>query len=274
MTHNAIWIFPLAGVLIGFALSSAFLHLNPVLCKGYTRRDYLSIESGDLKIGLLSTIFGLVILMLSSAGYSYYSTVKERIKGNIIVIDGGRKKLIDITTITPPKSLDDRYNDINRSLPEIGKAPTSGKPKLVPEELAVSEDFLTQREIGASLEAKAAVNTDTINGFVEFVKSSDLPDPSEYVELSRNPELISSVSPVYPPICVSAQVEGRVFLNLLLDYDGHILKVEIVKSSGNPALDDSAVNAAKQFLFTQAISSTGRPVRVWLGYPITFTLKR
>lgn len=272
--HNMIWVFPLAGVLLGFAASSAFLRLKPVLSKGYTRRNYADIESNDLKVGLFSSIMGLLSILLFAAGYTYFLTLREKAPNNFLVIKTNNRKIIDISTIAPPKSLDDRYNNLETALPEIGKAPILGKPIPVSEELAANEDYLTQREIGANLAVKAAVDVDTIKGPVEIIKSEIIPNPNDYIELSKVPELVKSVVPNYPPICIATQIEGRVFLNLLLDYDGHVLKAEIAKSSGNQALDEAAENAAEQLVFSPAISSTGQPVRVWLAYPFTFSLKK
>jgi TonB family protein len=45
------------------------------------------------------------------------------------------------------------------------------------------------------------------------------------------------------------------------------------KSSGNTALDEAAVEAAKQNIFTPAIAPGGKPVRVWVMYPVVFKIK-
>jgi len=272
MSHNYIWLFPMAGVLIGFALSSAFLRLKPAFAKGYTRSNYGLIESNDLKLGLLFTVYGLVLIMLCSAGYSLYLGFKNATAESYILVDSKKRTIIDITTIKIPETLDNRNKFSESLIPEISKAPTFGKPKPVEVDPGDDEGFLTQRQLGDDLSAQALVNIDTVKGPIKFVKNDALPEKGEYLELSRHPELIKSVKPVYPSICIAAQAEGRVYLNLLLDYDGHIMKVEIVRSSGNPALDEAAVAASGQFIFSPALSSSGRAVRVWLAYPITFTL--
>ncbi len=273
MTHNYIWLFPMAGVLLGFALSSAFLHLKPAFLKGYTRNNYGPIESNDLKLGLLFTVYGLVLIMLSSAGYSVYRNILQARNDSRKFIAGDGIIRIPVGLIPPPPRLDGRHDDPDLLGLKTVDAPMPGIPTPVPDALATDDGGFSQRELNNAM-ATNAVNTDSIKGPVEFIKDNDIPVSGAYQELSKAPELIRSVTPVYPSICIAAQAQGRVFLNLLLDYDGHIMKVEIVRSSGNSALDEAAVAAAEQFIFSPALASSGRAVRVWLAYPITFTLKK
>ncbi|HAD82055.1 MAG: hypothetical protein A2509_04710 [Candidatus Edwardsbacteria bacterium RIFOXYD12_FULL_50_11] len=270
MSHY-IWLFPMAGVLIGFALSSAFLRLKPAFSKGYTRNNYGPIESNDLKLGLLFTVYGLVLVMLCSTGYSAYRNIIQARNDSGKFIPGGDIIRIPVGLIPPPPRLDDRFVDPVIPGPAAVDAPMPGIPTPVPDALATDDGGFSQRDLNNAMVANA-VNTDSIKGPVEFVKDNDIPVSGAYQELSKAPELIKSVKPVYPSICIAAQAQGRVFLNLLLDYDGHIMKVEIVRSSGNTALDEAAVAAAGQFIFSPALASSGRAVRVWLAYPITFTL--
>jgi protein TonB len=273
MLPDAIWIIPLAGVLTGFALSLAFLHLKPVFSKGYSRSNYLSIETSDLKIGLLLSISVLLFMMLSAAGHSIYLTAKMDKSDSLPNTKLPPIIRLPIGSMPPPPILNEKIKNGITSLPTVATAPTIGIPKPVADALATDDGGMSQTDLNIAM-MTGRVNTDSIKGPVEFIKDEDIPNPNDFVELSRNPELVKSITPVYPSICIAAQIEGKVFLNLLLDYDGHIMKAEIVRSSGNQALDEAAVNAASQFLFTPAISSTGRPVRVWLAYPITFSLRK
>ncbi|MDQ7798387.1 MAG: energy transducer TonB [Candidatus Edwardsbacteria bacterium] len=186
-------------------------------------------------------------------------------------IPGGDIIRIPVGLIPPPPRIDGRPDDPDLSGTKTVDAPMPGIPTPVPDALAADDGGFSQRDLNNAMAANA-VNPDSIKGPVEFVKDGDIPVSGAYQELSQAPELIKSVKPVYPSICIAAQAEGRVFLNLLLDYDGRIMKVEIVRSSGNPALDEAAVTAAEQFIFSPALASSGRAVRVWLAYPITFSL--
>ncbi len=81
-----------------------------------------------------------------------------------------------------------------------------------------------------------------------------------------------SVNLQYPSFLRRAGIEGTVILWLFIDESGYVKNVKINKSSGNKALDDAAVRAYQEARFTPAMSRD-RPVKVWVQYPVQFTLK-
>ena len=86
------------------------------------------------------------------------------------------------------------------------------------------------------------------------------------------PKLIKgSVKLKYPNFLKKAGIQGTVVLWLLIDESGRVRKVQINRSSGNKALDDSAVQAYQSARFTPAMSRD-RPVKVWVQYPVQFKL--
>lgn len=272
MPYNYIWLLPLAGVLMGFAASSAFLRIRPVLTASYSRNNYSHIECSDMKLGLIFSVLALMSAMLASIGYVWYQNIK--INNAILAVTERPGAIIDITDIGQPPILDDRNIPTEPIPAEIATAPTLGVPKPVPNETVSEKDALTQRELSAVLSARTVVDVDTIKGPLEFVKNDSPPEKGTYQELSRPPVLLKSVKPIYPSICINGGFEGRVYLNLLLGLDGRVKTVDIVKSSGNPAFDESAIEAAVQFIFSPAISPDGKAVRVWVAYPITFSLAK
>lgn len=65
-------------------------------------------------------------------------------------------------------------------------------------------------------------------------------------------------------------IRGRTVVKALVDIDGSVAEVDILQSSGDLYLDDMALRAAKKAKFTPA-EHQGRPVRVWVAIPFTFT---
>ena len=59
---------------------------------------------------------------------------------------------------------------------------------------------------------------------------------------------------------------------MLVDIDGSVIEVVILKSSGNQMLDQEAVKAASQSTFTPA-KQRDKFVRVWVARPVIFKLK-
>ncbi len=101
---------------------------------------------------------------------------------------------------------------------------------------------------------------------------SSIEDQPTFTPYEVAPALIrGSVKLKYPSFLKKAGIEGTVILWLLIDETGIVRKVQINRSSGNKALDDSAVQAYSSARFTPAMSRD-RPVKVWVQYPVQFKL--
>ena len=97
-------------------------------------------------------------------------------------------------------------------------------------------------------------------------------DQVEFVAFDTPPKLIKLVKPKYPEIARRAGVEGTVVLRILVDEQGNVIKVEVVKGLGNTGCNEAAMAAAIQCKFTPAMQRD-RPVKVWTSYPVRFQLR-
>ncbi len=93
-----------------------------------------------------------------------------------------------------------------------------------------------------------------------------------YYRLEVKPKPIFSAKPVYPEICRQAGIEGATVVKMLIDVDGSVIDVIILKTSGNQLLDQSAIAAARKSTFTPA-KQRDKLVRVWVARPVRFQLK-
>ena len=91
-----------------------------------------------------------------------------------------------------------------------------------------------------------------------------------FIALEKEPVLVRTSLPAYPPSALKAGLEGVVFVRVWVDKEGKVRQVNVVKSN-NDIFNDAAVDAAKQFVFTPAYMNSG-PVSVWVGLPIRFRL--
>lgn len=66
--------------------------------------------------------------------------------------------------------------------------------------------------------------------------------------------------------------EGRVVLRVLVLADGTVDRVEVAESSGHPALDRAAVEAARSWQFRPAMRD-GEPIAAWAVIPVRFMLR-
>jgi protein TonB len=92
-----------------------------------------------------------------------------------------------------------------------------------------------------------------------------------YYKVEVKPQPISIPTPQYPELARKAGIEGNTVVKALVDIDGSIASVSILKSSGNQMLDQAALVAAKNARFTPA-KQRDKYVRVYVSIPIRFTL--
>ncbi|MFH2011418.1 MAG: energy transducer TonB [Pseudomonadota bacterium] len=87
------------------------------------------------------------------------------------------------------------------------------------------------------------------------------------------PSFIINPKPLYPTIAIKKKMEGVVLLRVEVLTDGGVGKIEVYKSSGHKILDESALEAVKNWKFLPA-KSNGVSIKVMAGIPIRFELKR
>ena len=97
--------------------------------------------------------------------------------------------------------------------------------------------------------------------------------PFEVVDLIQ--ELIGGLEGLqdrleYPASCLSAGIEGRVFVQLLVSKEGRQSEVRVVRGIGG-GCDEAAVRAVELSRFIPG-RDDGKPVRVRMSLPITFRL--
>ena len=85
------------------------------------------------------------------------------------------------------------------------------------------------------------------------------------------PALITRVEPVYPPIAVSAQVEGIVILEALVGREGAVEEVKVLRSV-HPVLDREAEVAVKQWRYSPLVLN-GTRERFVLTVTLSFNLQ-
>ncbi len=85
------------------------------------------------------------------------------------------------------------------------------------------------------------------------------------------PVVISEEHPNYTREAMRAKIEGSVSLSCVVETDGTVREVAVVKSLA-PALDEQAIVAARKWRFA-AGTKDGKPVRVRVSLEMAFTLR-
>ena len=75
----------------------------------------------------------------------------------------------------------------------------------------------------------------------------------------------------YPAECVN--IQGKVIVQFIVDADGSITEVQVVRTSGNQLLDEEAVRVVKMMPKWTPGMNEGEPVRVKYTIPINFKLQ-
>lgn len=92
-----------------------------------------------------------------------------------------------------------------------------------------------------------------------------------YYKVEVKPKPIFQQKPRYPDLARRAGIEGQSVVKALVDIDGSVMDVQILKSSGNQMLDESALVAARRWKFSPA-KQRDKYVRVYVSIPINFRL--
>jgi protein TonB len=87
----------------------------------------------------------------------------------------------------------------------------------------------------------------------------------------QQPTLLRRVEPVYPPMAVNARVQGIVILEAIVDEEGRVKEVKVLRSS-HLMLDHEAVVAVRQWRYAPVVLN-GTPVRFVLSVALSFTLQ-
>jgi periplasmic protein TonB len=137
--------------------------------------------------------------------------------------------------------------------------PVIEKPKLETE-VAPTDVTLPKIEIDVPPDAApAAITAET---------TPAVANPGDSHPLSAT----SRVDPIYPPGERRMNHEGTVRLQVQVDAAGRVLDVQVGRSSGFPALDQSAMEAVKRWRFAPKMEA-GQAVGTWGSVAVTYQLK-
>lgn len=169
--------------------------------------------------------------------------------------------------LPPPPIAPGSSPAINVAEPGIKNIP--GTPVPVPEGSADPEQTLAPQsklnpQPGTAPEGTVGSGGDE----TPIVIPETAPPPFRIVE--ELPKIVRSVAPVYPEMAIRAQIEGTVVVKFWVDKEGKPREISVVKTDAE-ILNDAAIAAAKQFLFTPAYMNSG-PVSVWVAVPFRFRL--
>lgn len=167
------------------------------------------------------------------------------------------------------------------TLPEKKVVPPPPQAKQITEILQIVEDDaeIEESELASVEETGEVVEiADVGNVVVE-----DIPEEETIHQIvEEQPEFPGGMQALmkylkdninYPRISRENGSQGRSFINFVVNADGSIQDVEVLKSSSDPHLDKEAVRVVKSMPNWKPGKQSGKAVRVRFTLPVTFRLK-
>lgn len=87
----------------------------------------------------------------------------------------------------------------------------------------------------------------------------------------QSPTLVHRVEPFYPPVAVSARLQGLVILEALVDRDGTVADVKVLRSAGS-VLDREALIAVRQWRYAPLVLN-GQRLRFVVTVILSFSVE-
>ena len=205
----------------------------------------------------------------------------------VVLLEGPAERIISLRKLTPEWVPSPSVPSNPRDLPVVPITPISkldrGLPVPIPDVQAdPAQSIPTQHDLsrtpidGAIRDNLSGIrgSTGEIDGQGEIpieIPGDDI-DPDPFRPVEKIPVPVQLVNPTYPDLALRMGIEGTVVVSILVDKQGRAKKAKILKSD-NEALNDAAIAAALQWVFTPAIMNSG-PVAVWAAVPFHFRLNR
>ncbi|MBW1712215.1 MAG: energy transducer TonB [Deltaproteobacteria bacterium] len=100
----------------------------------------------------------------------------------------------------------------------------------------------------------------------------DLPSEFEMGQVDQAPQVIRRVPPLYPYAARRRGLAGEVVVRFLVDVEGQVQKLTIVKANPRGVFEQSVQQAVSKWRFKPG-RHQGQPVPTWVVVPIKFQLK-
>jgi periplasmic protein TonB len=179
----------------------------------------------------------------------------------------------DISQLGPPPSVAAKQQQVKVSQEIV--APKFALPEAVPDEEVTEEYTVVSQEQLAEMTAPALSEGEGSGGNVkvDIPLEEYLPQADEFVAVEEWPVAIQLPQPKYPEMARKAQIEGTVWVKVLVDKNGNVRDAMVAKESGaNAGFEEAALDAAKQGKWKPAMQNK-QPVAVWVSYEVKFSLR-
>jgi TonB family protein len=114
---------------------------------------------------------------------------------------------------------------------------------------------------------------DSINNDNNFSDNLNLYDYTfDINELQNNPKKISGINPIYPIKAKFNEIDGFVEIEYIIDVQGNIKNIRIIKSQPDKIFEDSVLNAVKNWKYESGMINN-KPVEFKVRKKISFFME-
>jgi protein TonB len=109
---------------------------------------------------------------------------------------------------------------------------------------------------------------------VHAVKADSTGATKQFTDVDEMPTPIKTAMPEYPESAKKANIQGTVWVNILVSAEGKVKEVNVLKmNDGSPEIKQAALDAAKKCTFKPAMKNN-KPVEMWATVPFRFRLQK
>lgn len=139
----------------------------------------------------------------------------------------------------------------------------------------VDKKNIQQNASELTKESSNKTNQDNQNLIQNSISSSSsknqVPDSNITTSPVFDAQYLNNPSPIYPSNAKNNNIQGKVFLSVLVGIEGRAIEVKIANSSGYSILDNSALSAVRKWQFVPA-KKNGEAVSATVIVPVEFKI--
>ncbi|MBU2555331.1 MAG: TonB family protein [Bacteroidetes bacterium] len=184
-----------------------------------------------------------------------------------------------ITVDIAQRMVDDTPEEIIPITEQKVKPPPPPPPKQVTKITIVEDDVEVEDDIEIDVEADA--ETEMEEYIPQDIEEEEIVEAEIFTVVESMPEFPGGMAKLmaylgnnikYPPLAKESGIQGRVFINFVVETDGRISKVKVLRGIGG-GCDEEAVRVVEAMPKWKPGMQRGKPVRVSYNLPVKFTLQ-
>jgi len=184
-----------------------------------------------------------------------------------------------ITVDIASRAVDDTPEEIIPITEQKVKPPPPPPPKQVTKITIVEDDVEVEDDIEIDVEADD--DSEMEEYIPQEIEEEEIVEAEIFTVVEAMPEFPGGMGKLmaylgnnikYPPLAKESGIQGRVFINFVVEPDGSISNVKVLRGIGG-GCDEEAIRVVEAMPKWKPGMQRGKPVRVSYNLPVKFTLQ-